>query len=101
MVKRIYKAERMAIKARFTGGFMTNCIYERGDVIIFRKNNQLKVGIIEGYYVEGDNIWFTIRMSSKHMYSHAKGDDIGVWDIVGKIEDEKLRMSSIRNLCSL
>lgn len=80
---------------------MENCIYEHGDVIIFKKNNQLNVGIIEGYYVEGDDILFTIRMSSKHIYSHSKGDNICMCDIVGRIEDEKLKINSIRNLCSL
>lgn len=60
--------------------------YEKGDVVIFEKKGELKVGIIEGYYVENNNFWFNIRISSAMVYTYTNQGDIGEFDIVGKVE---------------
>ena len=61
--------------------------YDIGDIVIFEKNDLLQVGIVEGYYEEGDTIWYNIRISKTCVYTYSNGGDIGEHDIIGKIED--------------
>ena len=61
--------------------------YEVGNVVIFKKNNVLHVGIIEGYYVEDNTFWFNIRITPDFVYTYTNGGDIGEWDIIGIIHD--------------
>lgn len=59
--------------------------YETGDVVIFKKNEKLRVGIIEGYYVDhncDESFWFNIRTSKTHVYTYSNGGDIAEWDII-------------------
>ena len=74
--------------------------YDVGNVVIFEKNNQLNVGIIEGYYEEDRCIWYNIRVSGRFVYTYSNGGDIAEWNIVGKIEDE-LREDSYKKILSL
>lgn len=61
--------------------------YEKGDVVVFRKNDSLLVGIIEGYYVDDDCIWYNIRTNPKFVFTYSNGGDIAEWDIKMKIDD--------------
>ena len=65
--------------------------YEVGDVIVFRKDSTLLVGIIEGYYVDWNcdqSFWFNVRINNKKVYTYSNGGDIAEWDIIGVIEGE-------------
>ena len=75
--------------------FETN--YNVGDVVIFKKNNSLMVGIIEGYYVDDNIIWFNIRVSPSYVYTYYNGGDIAEFDIIGKISDD-LKEECIREI---
>ena len=75
--------------------------YEVGDVVVFEKNEELKVGVIEGYYVEDNIFWFNIRTSSTMVYTYTNKGDIGEHDILGRIEGYYLKdkcMNSIKEL---
>ena len=61
--------------------------YNVGDVVIFRKNEKLEVGIIEGYYVDNDIFWFNIRISKNIVYTYTNHGDIGEHDIIGIVDD--------------
>lgn len=64
--------------------------YEKGDLVIFKKDNRLIVGLVEGYYVDSganDSIWYNIRVSKDFVYTYSNGGDIAEWDILSKIED--------------
>lgn len=74
--------------------------YDVGNVVVFEKNNQLNVGIIEGYYEEDGCIWYNIRISSKFVYTYSNGGDIAEWDIVGKLEGEFIE-DSYKKILSL
>lgn len=62
--------------------------YNVGDVVIFKKYNQLLVGIIEGYYIEDNTFWFNIRISPERVFTYTNGGDIAEFDIVGVIDNE-------------
>lgn len=61
--------------------------YDKGDVVVFKKDRQLKVGLIEGYYVEDNCIWYNIRISPEFVYTYSNGGDIPEWDIVTKLDN--------------
>ena len=61
--------------------------YDVGNVVIFKKNNALHVGIIEGYYVDDDNFWFNVRITQDFVYTYSNGGDIAEWDIMGVVDD--------------
>ena len=60
--------------------------YEKGDVVVFKKNKQLVVGLIEGYYAD-NGIWYNIRTNSEFVYTYSNGGDIAEWDILMKLND--------------
>ena len=62
--------------------------YEVGDVVVFEKNNNLQVGVIEGYYVEDSIFWFNIRISQTMVYTYTNKGDIAEYDIIGKLNGE-------------
>ena len=64
--------------------------YDRGDLVIFKKDRVLLVGIVEGYYVDneaGNSIWYNIRVNEDLVYTFFNGGDIAEWDILAKIDD--------------
>jgi len=61
--------------------------YNTGDVVIFRKDNKLQVGIIEGYYIDNDIFWFNIRISKDVVYTYSNHGDVGEYDIIGIVDD--------------
>ena len=65
--------------------------YDVGDLVIFRKNKVLLVGIIEGYYQEDNSIWYNVRVSVDSVYTYSCGGDIPEFDIMGKITDDELK----------
>ena len=76
--------------------------YDVADVVIFRKNRTLEVGVIEGYHVEDGTVWYMIRINSNYVYTHSVGGDIGEHDIIGKVENDlkeacKLRIGHMTN----
>ena len=60
--------------------------YNVGDVVIFKKNNALHVGLVEGYYVDGSSFWFNIRITPHFVYTYSNGGDIAEWDILGVVD---------------
>lgn len=66
--------------------------YEKGDIVVFKKDSKLLVGRIEGYYVDAtanNSLWFNIRVNKNLVYSYSNGD-IAEWDIISKIDDENI-----------
>lgn len=61
--------------------------YDVGDVVIFKKNGGLLVGIVEGYYEDDGNIWYNIRISDKFVYTYSNGGDVAEFSIMGKVDD--------------
>jgi hypothetical protein len=61
--------------------------YDVGDVVIFKKNKILNVGIVEGYYEDDGCIWYNIRISPQFVYTYSNGGDIAEFDIIGTIDD--------------
>ena len=72
--------------AKITHTFET--AYDKGDVVIFEKDDLLQVGIIEGFYEDQDEIWYNIRTSKTNVYTFSNKGDIAEYDIIGKIEDD-------------
>ena len=62
--------------------------YNVGDVVIFKKNHALHVGIIEGYYVDDDNFWFNIRITPNFVYTYSNGGDIAEREIMGVVDGD-------------
>lgn len=62
--------------------------YDVGDVVIFKKNTVLHVGVIEGYYVEDENFWFNMRIAPDFVYTYSNGGDIAEWDIMGVVGED-------------
>lgn len=60
--------------------------YDIGDVIIFKKEKTLLLGIIEGYYIDDDCFWYNIRINFNKVYTYSNGGDIIEEDIIGKLE---------------
>lgn len=63
--------------------------YDTGDVVVFSKDKELKVGLIEGYYVDNETIWYNIRLNKQFVYTYSTGGDIGERDILFKITDDE------------
>ena len=61
--------------------------YNAGDVVIFKNNDRLEVGIIEGYWYDCYTFWYNVRISSQMVYTYSNKGDIAEYDIVGKLED--------------
>lgn len=65
--------------------------YEVGDVCIFKKDDRLFLGIIEGYYVDhncDNSFWYDIRVNNSMVYTYTNRGDISEWDIIGKLDGE-------------
>lgn len=65
-------------------------IYDIGDVVVFKKQNELKVGVVEGYYLDqvaNNSIWYNIRTNFDTVYTYNSGGDIGEHDIVMNLYD--------------
>lgn len=71
--------------------------YDVGDVVIFKKNYALHVGIIEGYYVDDDNFWFNIRITPNFVYTYSNGGDIAEREIMGVV-DRDLKEKCFREI---
>lgn len=63
--------------------------YDKGDVVVFRKDGMLQVGIVEGYYADNnaDGIWYNIRINPSTVYTYSNGGDVAEWDIMTKLEN--------------
>ena len=75
-------------------------VFDIGNVVVFKKNNRLMVGIIEGYYEEDSCIWYNIRVSSSEVYTFSNGGDILESDIIGEV-DEELEINCINLIKSM
>ena len=65
--------------------------YDKGDVVIFLKNNEFKTGIIESYYADtscNDTIYYNIRTSKNKVYTYSCDRDIPEYNIYYKISEE-------------
>lgn len=66
-----------------------NTDYNKGDVVVFRKNAGLSIGIIEGFNVDSssnNNVWYNIRTTKDFIYTYTNGGDIAEFDIVNKFD---------------
>ena len=54
--------------------------------MVFKKNNRLEVGIIEGYWYDCNTFWYNIRISSRMVYTYSDKGDIAEDEIIGKVE---------------
>ena len=63
--------------------------YDKGDIVVFKKDKKLFVGIVEGFYAEDNSIWYNIRISKDFLYTYSNGGDIAEWDIISKIDDNE------------
>ena len=68
-----------------------NSKYDVGDIVVFKKDRMLLVGIIDGYYVEDNLIWYNIRINNNRVFTYSNGGDIGEEDIVYKINEKTLK----------
>lgn len=68
-----------------------NSKYDVGDIVIFKKDKMLLVGIIDGYYVEDSLIWYNIRINNNRVFTYSNGGDISEEDIVYKINAKILK----------
>jgi len=62
--------------------------YDKGDLVVFRKDKTLLVGIVEGFYVD-NGVWYNIRINKDFVYTYSNGGDIAEWDIISKIDDNE------------
>lgn len=62
-------------------------LYNQGDVVIFNKD-ELKVGIVEGYYLDDGCFWYNIRTAHDVVYTYTNHGDIGEFDIIAKIDGD-------------
>lgn len=65
-------------------------LYEKGDVVVFEKNDKLMVGIVTGYYVDtsaGDSIWYNIAVNKEFTYTYVNGGDVAEFNILCKLQD--------------
>ena len=63
--------------------------YDVCDVVIFKTEDCLLLGIIEGYYIDhscDNSFWYDIRINKTNVYTYSNKGDIAEWDIIGKIE---------------
>ena len=60
--------------------------YEIGDVVIFKRDHHLNVGIIEDRCIEDDCIGYKIRMSEDFVYTYTCLGFIVDFAIVGKLD---------------
>ena len=72
--------------------------YDVGDIVIFRKGNNILVGIVEGFYLDDNTIWYNIRISETFVFTYSNGGDIGEFDIIGKITDKELRNNCLSEM---
>ena len=66
--------------------------YDKGDTVVFKKDEKLLVGIVEGFYIDSgahNSIWYNIRISKDFVYTYSNGGDIAEWDIIFKINDNE------------
>lgn len=68
-----------------------NSKYDVGDIVVFKKDRMLLVGIIDGYYVEDNLIWYNIRINNNRVFTYSNGGDISEEDIVYKINAKTLK----------
>ena len=68
-----------------------NSKYDVGDIVVFKKDRMLLVGIIDGYYVEDNLIWYNIRINNNRVFTYSNGGDSGEEDIVYKINAKTLK----------
>lgn len=74
-----------------TINFSIETEYDRGDVVIFKTGDCIKVGIIESYYVDtscDNSIWYDIRISKTFVYTYSNKGDICENQIIGKLDDK-------------
>lgn len=67
--------------------------YDTGDFVIFEKNDTYMVGMIAGYYVDGncdDMIFYNIAVNKEKTYAFTNGGDIAECEIIGKITEQNL-----------
>lgn len=73
--------------------------YEVGDIVLFEKDDAIRVGIIEGHYVDtncDNSIWVDVRTGTNNVYTYSNGGDIAEADIIGKIDD-----ADLKNACEM
>lgn len=61
--------------------------YEKGDIVVFYHHDSLRVGLVEGYYLDYGCVWYNIRISPKFVFTYSNGGDVAEWDIKMKLED--------------
>ena len=62
--------------------------YDRGDLVIFKKDEMLLVGIIEGYYIDNEqsnSILYNVRVNKDLVYTYSNDKNITELDILTKI----------------
>lgn len=62
--------------------------YNVGDVVIFKRNDAVLVGIVEGYYLDNNNFWFNIRITPNFVYTYSNGGDVAEWDILAVVNGD-------------
>ena len=68
-----------------------NTDYNKGDVVVFRKNAGLSIGIIEGFNVDSsanNSVWYNVRTTKDFIYTYTNGGDIPEFDIVNKFDGD-------------
>lgn len=70
---------------------MEESMFQKGDLIVFNKNNILMCGIIVGYYKEDNCYWYNITCGAQHgtIFTYRNGGDIGEFDILEKLDKNK------------
>ena len=62
--------------------------YNIGDIVVFYHHNSLRVGLVEGYYLDDGYVWYNIRTSPIFVFTYSNGGDIAEWDIKMKLEGD-------------
>ena len=64
--------------------------FDTGDYVIFKKDETLLVGRIEGFNLDGDYVWYNIRVNKNRVLTYVDSGDVAEWDIICKLTEEQI-----------
>lgn len=64
--------------------------YDKGDYVMFQKNNDCLCGQIVGFNLDNDYVWYNIQVNEGFTFTYSNGGDIAEWDIVCKLTPEQI-----------
>jgi len=62
-------------------------LYDVRDVVVFEKQNALMVGVVVGYYLDDERVWYNIQLNPNTVLTYNDGGDVPEWDIKMKLDN--------------